>query len=82
MDYEFWLRLGEKYDAGVIDDYLANFRYYSNSKSGAVNKKQFKDQLRLAKKYGVNHPFSIAIHNFNYYKITGVYQILSLFKIK
>ena len=78
MDYEFWLRLGQKYPAGVINEYLANFRYYSNSKSGSVNKQQFRDQLRLAKKYGANHPLSIAIHNFNYYKITGVYQFLEI----
>jgi glycosyltransferase involved in cell wall biosynthesis len=80
MDYEFWLRLGEKYDAGVIDDYLANFRYYSNSKSGAVNKQQFRDQLRLAQKYGQAHPTSLLIHKFNYYKITGIYKLLEIVK--
>jgi glycosyltransferase involved in cell wall biosynthesis len=80
MDYEFWLRLGEKYDAGVIDDYLANFRYYSNSKSGAVNKQQFRDQLRLAQKYGQSHPTSLLIHKFNYYKITEVYKLLEIAK--
>ncbi len=80
MDYEFWLRIGQKYNAGIINDYLSNFRYYSDSKSGSVNKKQFQDELRLAKKYGKNYPFSILLHKFNYYKITGIYKILNLFK--
>lgn len=77
MDYEFWLRLGQKYDAGMIDSYLANFRYYANSKSGSVNKKQFQDELRLAKKYGQKYPFAIFLHKFNYYKITWIYRILN-----
>ena len=80
MDYEFWLRIGQRHPAGVIDDYLANFRYYSDSKSGGVNKKQFQDELRLAQSFGVGHPLAILLHRVNYWKITGIYQILSLLK--
>ncbi len=80
MDYEFWLKIGQRYPAGVINDYLANFRYYSNSKSGSVNKKQFRDELRLARKFGANHPLSIFLHKINYYKITGIYWFLNLLK--
>jgi len=80
MDYEFWLRIGQKYPAGVIDGYLANFRYHANSKSGGVNKKQFQDELRLAKKFGADYPLSVFLHKVNYYKITSVYKVLNLFK--
>lgn len=80
MDYEFWLRIGQKYPAGVIDDYLANFRYYMNSKSGSVNKKQFRDELRLAKKYSKNKTWPIILHKFNYYKITLIYRLLNIIK--
>ncbi|MDO9231853.1 MAG: glycosyltransferase family 2 protein [bacterium] len=80
MDYEFWLRIGKKYPAGVINAYLANFRYYATSKSGSVNKKQFQDELRLAKKFGADHLLSILVHEFNYYKIVFIYQILNIFK--
>ena len=76
MDYEFWLRIGRKYPAGVINAYLANFRYHTSSKSGEVNKKQFQDELRLAKKYGDNNKLSIALHYFNYWKITIIYQLI------
>jgi len=81
MDYEFWLRMGKLYSAGLIDDYLANFRYYSTSKSGGVNKKQFQDELRLAKKFGAGHPLSIFLHKINYYKITIIYWFLNKIKL-
>jgi len=79
MDYEFWLRTGKKYPAGVIDAYLANFRYYATSKSGSVNKKQFQDELRIAKKYGNRHKLSIILHYTNYWKIVAIYQLLNTF---
>jgi glycosyltransferase involved in cell wall biosynthesis len=77
MDYEYWLRLGRKYDAGVINEYLANFRLHPDSKSGSVSKKQFQDELRLAKKFGAKHPLSLFLHRINYHKITRTYQILN-----
>ena len=76
LDYEFWLRIGKNHPAGVIDSYLANFRYYATSKSGGVNKKQFQDELRLAKKFGADHPLAIFLHQFNYYKIVFIYKLL------
>jgi glycosyltransferase involved in cell wall biosynthesis len=80
MDYEFWLRIGEKYDPGVIDEYLANFRLHTMSKSGSNNKKQFQDELRLAKKFGTKHPISVFLHKLNYFKIIWIYKLLQLFK--
>lgn len=80
MDYEYWLRIGKIYDPGFIDDNLANFRYYTNSKSGSVNKKQFQDELRISKKYGQGHTLSILLHKMNYYKIVFSYNFLNLFK--
>ena len=80
MDYEYWLRIGQKYPAGVIHDYLANFRYYPASKSGSSTKEQFKDMLRLAEKFGTNHPFSIFLQRINYWKIIITYWFLSLKK--
>ncbi len=79
MDYEFWLRIGKNNPAGVIDDYLANFRYYTSSKSGSVNKKQFQDELRIAKKYSQGKILPIWLHEFNYWKIILIYRILNLF---
>ena len=81
MDYEYWLRIGKKYSAGVINRYLANFRYYINSKSGGVNKKQFQDELRIAKKFGGNYTLSILLHRINYWKIVISYQLMKFLKV-
>jgi glycosyltransferase involved in cell wall biosynthesis len=78
MDYDFWLRIGTKYPAGVIDDYLADFRYYPDSKSGGLDKKQFQDELRIAKKFSGGAKWPIWLHKFNYYKIVWIYQIMAV----
>ncbi|MEI8096868.1 MAG: glycosyltransferase, partial [Candidatus Moraniibacteriota bacterium] len=80
MDYEFWLRIGQKYPAGVIDEYLANFRYYKQSKTGQVDPKEYQDALRVAKTFGKNHPLSILLHKINYYKTIFIYKFLSIIK--
>jgi hypothetical protein len=81
MDYEYWLRIIEKFGDGYfLDKYLANFRMYDTSKSGSRFKEQFKDELRVAKKFGKNYPLSIALHYFNYAKIIGAYSIMNWFK--
>lgn len=81
MDYEYWLRIGEKYNPTYIDAYIANFRFYHTSKSGSRFKIQFADELRLARKYAKGkYKMSLCLHKFNYYKIVIIYSILSLIK--
>jgi len=81
MDYEYRLRLGEKYDPVYISEYIANFRFYHTSKSGSRFVQQFQDELRLAKKYAKwKHRFSLFLHKINYYKIIIAYKILSFLK--
>lgn len=82
MDYEFWLRIGQKYPAGVIDAYLANFRMYDNSKSGSLANPQFLDELRIAKAYSNGAKLPILLHKFNYYKITGMYKLMAMLRRK
>ncbi len=77
MDYDFWVRIGKKYPAGVIHFYIANFRYHANSKSGSVNKKQFQDELRIAKAFSNNLKLPIFLHTINYYKIVAIYKLLN-----
>lgn len=79
MDYEFWLRLSQKYQPGILNQQLADFRYYPGSKSGGVNKKQFQDELRLARQFGHKHPWALTLHAVNYWKIMIVYRLLNLF---
>jgi hypothetical protein len=51
MDYEYWLRIGQKYSPIYIDKYLSNFRFYHTSKSGSMFSKQFTQELEVAEKY-------------------------------
>jgi hypothetical protein len=51
MDYEYWLRLSQKYKPLYINSYLACFRFYSSSKSARMYSKQFKQELDIAQKY-------------------------------
>lgn len=82
MDYEYRLRLGEKYDPIYIPKYIANFRFYHTSKSGSRFIQQFQDELRLAKKYAKwKYKLALFLHRINYYKIIIVYKILSFLKI-
>ena len=80
MDYEFWCRLGSKFDAGVINSYLANFRMYSTSKSGSLKNPQFDDELRVAKIYAGDRKMIIMLHSINRLKIVYSYKIMNLIK--
>ena len=81
MDYEYRLRIGEKYDPLCIPYHIANFRFYYTSKSWAHFDKQFKDELRIAKKYAKwKYKWSILMHKVNYYKILWSYKVLSFIK--
>lgn len=77
MDYDYWLRIGQQYPAGVIDQYLANFRYYASSKSGSTIDKMFQDELRLARQYGKQYPASLLLHKVNHYKVVWIYTLLA-----
>jgi glycosyltransferase involved in cell wall biosynthesis len=77
MDYEYWLRIGQKHPAGVIFDYLANFRMYNTSKSGSLANPQFKDELRIAEKFSGGVKLPIFVHKINYFKIVWTYKLMA-----
>ena len=49
MDYNFWLRLGARWPGVFVDRYLAAFRWYPSSKSGAGFGRQFREELDVAR---------------------------------
>jgi glycosyltransferase involved in cell wall biosynthesis len=81
LDYEYWLRIGRRYPAGTIDDYLANFRFYRGSKTGSLSKENFASEIRLAKEYGKDHPFCVFLHRINCLKTIWIYRLLNFVKI-
>ena len=77
MDYQYWLRICNKFGIGkFLNKYLADFRYYSDSKSGGVNPKHFQDELRIAKQYGRKRKLAIFFHTINCWKIIITYKIM------
>lgn len=77
MDYDYWLRLGQRYNAGVINDYLASFRVVPATKSSTGFVKQFQDELRVAQKY-TNNSVIIFLHRLHIFIIIFTYSFLKL----
>lgn len=78
MDYDLWLRFAQLSPAGVIDDYLADFRRHGQSKSEQGFRDQFFEQYAVALKYNPSL-FNRAMHRFNIFKIITSYRIIGLF---
>jgi glycosyltransferase involved in cell wall biosynthesis len=80
MDYEYWLRIGQKHKGSFINKPIAKFRFYRTSKSGSMFVKQFRDELKTAKKYARGKKWPVFVHTLNFYKIILIYKILELIK--
>ena len=51
MDYDLWLRMGQLADPGIIDGYLANFRFHTAAKTGGQIEPTLRVANELARKY-------------------------------
>ena len=79
MDYNYWLRLGERWPGRFVDRYLAAFRWYPSSKSGAGFSKQFAEELAVASEIAAGrHPLAILRHRLTYAKIVLAYHMLRM----
>ncbi len=73
LDYDYWLRLGNCFKAGVIPYYLASFRVTLSNKSSLGFLKQFKDEYNLAGKHTKNRVI-LFLHYLNYQMIILIYS--------
>jgi glycosyltransferase involved in cell wall biosynthesis len=78
MDYDYWLRIGEKYPLAVIDGYLADFRVYPTSKTSSSFLTTFRQEHELAKKRS-SSPALQALHYASYLGISAAYLVLNSF---
>jgi glycosyltransferase involved in cell wall biosynthesis len=77
MDYDYWLRLGERWPGRFVDRYLAAFRWYVSSKSGAGFKTQFREELDVAREHAAGqHRWAVLAHWFTYAKIVTAYELM------
>ncbi len=76
MDYEFWLRVGNRHNLAILDDYLACFRVYAETKTSSLFQKGFRRELELAREQSPPAPL-YALHWFSYLAISSVYWLFS-----
>lgn len=75
LDYDYWLRLGKKYQPGFINKYLANFRVHKKAKT-SIGIKHFLEEVEVAKRYTKN-PVLIGLHYLNFLTIVLGYSFFS-----
>jgi glycosyltransferase involved in cell wall biosynthesis len=75
MDYEYWVRIGEKYKPAIINEYLACFRIHPKAKGTMNYSKQFKEELNIAKQYSPNW-LPVFFHYPVYFGIVASYYFL------
>lgn len=75
MDYEYWLRIGEKHqDPIILPEPISNFRIHGQSKGETSFKKQFAEDFQVAKKYSTSAILT-ALHKIHNSFILTVYKI-------
>lgn len=79
IDYDYWLRLGKKYKAGVINAYLSSFRITYSNKSSLGFITQFRDEFNVAKRF-TNNNLILFLHLLHYNLIIFIYSILKFIR--
>jgi hypothetical protein len=76
LDYDLWLRFGQRYPAAVIPAYLSDFRRHPQSLSETNTAQQFEEQYNVAREHGASR-LQLGIHKCNVKKILWGYRVLS-----
>jgi glycosyltransferase involved in cell wall biosynthesis len=77
FDYDYWLRIGARYKAGFINEYLACWRSHQTSETAKALRQDLREGLNLSVKYSQNQvwlrPFQYGIYGLAYmgYKRMG-----------
>jgi hypothetical protein len=75
MDYDYWLRVGNKFKLWVINDYLACFRVHPSSKAGSSAYAQFEAEFQIAKRY-ITSPILVGLHTAHIALTVRIYRWL------
>lgn len=76
MDYDFWLRILEKYKLFILDKDLALFRIQNKSKSVLNYSKQLEESFNIAKKYS-NSSLYLFLHRLHDFFVLKSYRIIN-----
>ncbi len=77
MDYDYWLRIGQKYNPLYINKYLANFRWHSESKCGKHYRDAAYEAYSTARKYAMAHDRLSIVRQYIHYRLLSlIYRLL------
>jgi len=77
MDYDYWLRLGARWEPIIVDQPLSLFRFHAGSKTqNSQLREQFGRELELAKAHTRSKPWLYWLHVLNYLKTLLLYRWL------
>lgn len=51
LDYEYWIRLAQRYKFGLIREYIGSTRIYSNTKTSTMQQRHLKEAVSILQKY-------------------------------
>lgn len=77
MDYDFWLRLGQRYKPHYIDQNFGKFRLHTGSKTIYDVRDLFDSDYACAKKYGKGRPHLVFLHKLFHLGVTSLYPLLA-----
>ncbi|MCX7591857.1 MAG: glycosyltransferase, partial [Kiritimatiellae bacterium] len=77
MDYDYWLRLGKRYNPHYVDSYLACFRVHGASKNGAFYRRAAWEAFCTARKHAPpGSTFDLFLHFVHFCLLVTVYPFL------
>ena len=77
MDYDFWLRLAERWPGRFVDEYLAAFRWYATTKTGRRSSEMQRESVCVATAHAAGaYPGRIAMHRVNAARTILAYRAL------
>jgi len=77
MDYDYWLRLGKKYNPLYINRFLSRFRWHDESKNGAQYRNAAREAYRTARKHApTGYRYPIFRHYLHYISLVLLYRII------
>ncbi len=74
MDYDYWLRIWQKYKPYYLDDYLAYYRVHQRSKAIISPETQFKVEFDIIRRY-TNSKIILSVHKFHSLLALLIYRL-------
>jgi hypothetical protein len=77
MDYDYWLRLGQREPPVYLDRFLAAFRWHAESKNGALYRRAAWETYLTARRHAPRGAtVDLAMHRLQYYTLCVLYRFL------